>query len=281
MNAVLRRAKVLLKNITVLDLVVGVSIVAVILFFLIYFPKKSAWTTIEIKLRSPYTSFSPNEQLAGAPYFWQTATIKPGDAQLDSSGQQIAVVESVHGWGDITTETWVTIKIRTNTDKSSVLQFNYQNVFIGSTIKLQISNYTLEGIVTRIGGVDNRPKEEKVIKARLIDPNNKNYETFGVSPWVAAAPHAGDKMVAPDGDTIAEIQSVDVQDADRTVVTSDGRVLVQKDPLRKDVYLTVKLATAKTDHINYFLDDYPVKIDAEIPLYFPTYKIIPRITDIL
>ena len=277
----IRQTKTLLKRTTVLDLIIGASIVAIILFFVIYFPKKSMWTTIEIKLRSPYTAFSPNEQLAKAPYFWQAATIKPGDAQLDARGQEVAVVESVRSWGDMTTETWVTVKLRTNSDKSSVIQFNYQDIFIGSTVKLQISNYTIEGIVTRMGGVDNRTKEEKTVKARLIDPNIRNYETFGVSPWIAAAPHVGDKMIAPNGDVIAEIQSVNIQDADRTITTQDGRIFIGKDPLRKDVYLTLKLMTTKTDQVNYFLDDYPVKIDAEIPLYFPTYKISPLITDIL
>lgn len=268
------------KRVTLFDIIVFISVLCLLLFILIFFAKKDTWTTIEVKVRS-YPS-SSGGQLDGAPNFWLAKNIKPGDSQKDSVGRKIAIIETVKRWGDLTNETWITVNINARKDKTEVLRFNYQDVAIGAPIKLQFGQYSIEGIVTHIDGMeDKRIKEDKIVKARIIDWSSKAIETLGVFPWIAASIHKGDKMVTLSGEVTAEIMSVDTQDADRIVTTSDGRLIMQKDHSRKDVYLTIKITTTKIEQTNFFLEDYPIKIDADIPLYFPAYKITPRITEIL
>lgn len=268
------------KRVTLFDIIVAISVLCLLLFILVFFAKKNIWTTIELKVQSHPTS--SGGQLEGAPSFWLVKNIKPGDSQLDGAGKKIASVESVKRWGDMANETWITVKIKARKDKSNIIRFNYQDVAIGIPIKFQFDQYAIEGIVTHIDGMeDKRIKEDKIVRARVIDWSNKTLDTLGVFPWVAASIRKGDTMTTLNDDVVAKILTVDIQNADRVVTTSDGRIVIQKDPSRKDVYLTIKIVTTKIEQTNFFLEDYPVKIDADIPLYFPTYKITPRITEIL
>lgn len=268
------------KHFTLFDVVAAICILCIVLYVLIFFSKKDSWISIEVKV-SAYPTNSAG-QLDGAPNFWLSKNIKPGDSQFNSLGRKIATIEKVKRWGDLVNETWITVKINAHKDKTNTIRFNYQDVAIGSPIKFQFSEYSLQGIVTHIDKVkDERIKEEKVVKARLIDWTNKSTETMGIFPWVASVVHKGDIMTTLNGDVVAEITSVEIQDADRTIVTADGQMFVGKDPSRKDVYITIKISTTKVEQTNFFLEDYPVKVDADIPLYFPTYKIIPRIIEIL
>lgn len=270
---------VILKRITIVDVIVGVCVIGAIIFSFVFFLKKETWTTIEVKVRS--YPISSGEQLDGAPNFWLSKTINVGEVALDSVGRKIAVVEKVKRWGDIATETWVTLKIKAGKNKSNIIRFNYQDVAIGASIKLQVGQTSIEGVVTHIEGIfDDRVKEDKIIKTRLIDWSDDSRVTLGVFPWVASSLKKGDQMITSDGDVVAEIMSIDVHDADRLVTTADGRINIQKDPSKKDVFLTLLIKTTKTDQVNYYLDDYPVKINTEIPFSTATYYVMPRIIEI-
>lgn len=269
-----------IKQLTLLDVVMGMVVLFVLLFILFFFIKKDSWTKIEVKVRS-YPS-SSGGQLDGAPNFWLSKNIKPRDSQKDSAGRKIATIEAVKRWGDLANETWITVNINARKDKTGVLRFNYQDIVIGNPVKFQFGPYGLEGIVTHIDGVaDDRTKTDIAVKARVIDWSVKNSETLGVFPWVASAIHKGEVMTTLNGDVVATIDSAEIFQADRVVTTADGRLVMQKDPSKRDVFLTLKMSVTKTDQTYFFLEDYPVKIDAEVPLYFPKYKILIRITDIL
>lgn len=254
------------KKITLFDIIVGVCILIASVFLMLFFVSKDQWITIEVK--------------GSAPDFL-SKNITIGDSQRDSLGREIATIKSIRRWGEVNTQTWITVSIKAKRDKTNVIKFNYQDIAIGSPIKLQFGQYSIDGIVTYIEGVkDDRVKEEKTVKTRIIDWSGKSNETVGVFPWVANAIQKGDIMVTLTGDVVAEILSVDIQDADRIVTTADGRILTQKDPSRKDVYATIRIVTTKTDQTNFFLEDYPIKINYEFPFITSKYNISPRIVEI-
>lgn len=272
--------KKLFKRITIFDLLVGVILIGLLLFFFLYFVKDGEWTTVQIKVRA--FPVATGGQRDNAPSYWLAQSINPSDAQYDGMGQKIAEIEQVSRWGDYLTETWIVAKLKTTKDRSGTLHFNYQDVFIGAPIRLQTGQSSLDGIVTNIHGQqDTRVKTDIKVAARVIDWTNKNNETLGVFPWVAAAIQKGDSMTTLNGETVATIDSVQSTFADRVTTTADGRLLLQKDPTRRDIFLTATLKTIKSDQTHFFLEDYPIKIDADVPLYFPEYKIFIRIIDIL
>ncbi len=83
------------------------------------------------------------------------------------------------------------------------------------------------------------------------------------------------------GRAIAEVIDKKVKAADKVVVSSDGRVFVRSDPLKKDVILTLKLQTVKHEGVNYFLDDIKIKVGHFIYLALPEIDIWPEITRII
>jgi hypothetical protein len=209
---------------------------------------------------------------------------KPGDIQYDTVGQKNLVVLDVKSWGFETQETWVRASVKTkykaNQHKYS---YQYQPLEIGRPIEIYINGTNVRGTITYIQGFsDTRKTYDITIKARLID-NNSPYSvsTRGVDPWIADAVGKGQIMYDAFEKPIAEILDKEVKPAEKVITTNDGRIFIGLDPLKKDVYLTIKLKTILQNGTYIFLENQPIKIGWGISLFFPQMMLSPVVTEIL
>ena len=102
-------------------------------------------------------------------------------------------------------------------------------------------------------------------------------ETSGSRAYVADAIEEGQEVKDDQGNTIVKILRKRVEDAKKTAITSDWRVFVQRDPLRKDVYLTLQLDAIRINDRYYVFDDVPVLIGYTVPINTGTMSFWPEI----
>ncbi|MFC1646814.1 DUF4330 family protein [Patescibacteria group bacterium] len=243
--------------------------------------KKNRWITITIKVQITPASVS---YYGETPPYWLANQIKPGDVQYDSLGQQNLKVISVKSWGFTTPETWVTASVKAKYLKNQEKYvFMYQPLEIGRPINVTINGTSIRGLVTTVEGFsDERPTYDILVKARLHDDYSP-YSTYtrGVNPWMADALKIGQIMKNSNGTKVAEIIDKEESDAERIVTTSSGNIILDKDPLKKDVILTVKLKVIKQNNTYIYLEDKPIKVGFSFPIYLEHVFVTPTVIEIL
>lgn len=269
-----------LKKLTIFDWLVILVVFAGLIFLSSFILKKEKWVKVEVKV-------SPGEwwwEIKSPPY-WLADRIKKGDRQYDGLGRTVAeVLETrIYEAEGERKRIYLTLNLKVEINKrKKKFVFNHRPLEIGKDINLELGATGFKGLVTYIEGVpDLRIWEEKVVKARWMILSDVFPETMGVMPWKAEAIKVGDQMRDTQRRVAAEVLNKEVRPAEKIVVTSDGRVFVRQDPIKKDVFLTLKLKTFKQNGINYFLDDIKVKVDQSIPLYLPNIDLWPTITEIV
>ena len=242
---------------------------------------KDKWITIEFKVFSSAPYYSDYDGLV-TPY-WIADKIQTGDVQYDNLGQKNFQVLSVKSWGFQAKDVWVTASVKAQYKPSQkTYTYQYQPLEIGRPIEITINGTNVRGTITAIQGFsDTRKTYDVTVKARVMDSYSPySATTRGVDPWIADALEKGQVMKDTTGKIIAEILDKEVKPAEKTVITSDGRVLLSEDPLKKDVYLTVRLHVTKNNDTYLFLENVPVKIGFSFPLYMERLLVHPNITQI-
>lgn len=282
MNTLFQKAQKFIRKLNALDVFVALIVIGAIIFLISLTINQNRWITIEFKLIQNPTYFVFDNP--STPPFWAVDNLHPGDVQYNNLGQKNLQILSVTNWGYYYLQTWVKASVNVKYNPiGKKYSFQYQPLEIGKPIDVSINGTSVHGIVTAIQGFsDTRPTYTITVKARLVDTSSP-YSTFtqGVDPWIADATEKGQIMTDESGKTVAEILNKDASPAKRVVTTSDGRVLVGEDPLKLDVYLTVKLKVTRTNNTYLFLEDNPVIIGALIPLYAKRALLRPVVTQIL
>ena len=264
-----------------LDWFIVLIIVGIITFLVTASLNQDRWITIEFKVTNNPTYLPFNGE---TPPYWVSDKIKAGDVQYDELGQTNLKVLSVKSWGFQNKETWVTASVKAKyKSKQKKYTYQYQPLEIGRSLDITINGTNIHGIVTSIQGFsDIRKTYDVTVKARLVDSwSPYSVTTRGVDPWVADAIEKGQIMKDTSGKIIAEILDKEVKPAEKVITTSDGRVLLGEDPLKKDVYLTVRLKVTKNDDTYLFLENVPIKIGFSFSLYLEHVFLSPVITQIL
>lgn len=266
------------KKFTLFDYLIIASIIFSIIFLLIFFVRNERWVQVELKISRPEQRWGGD-----SPPYWIADSIHKGFAQYDFAGRKIAEIIDIRSWGSETKETWLVLNLKATVNKNQrILKFLYQSVAVGSNLDLEVNGVKIQGVITRIDGLpDQREKKKRTILFRLVDRNSTFLETLGVQPWKAEAISRGDTMRDTQGNVLAEILEVTVKPAEKTVITASGEVLVREDPRMKDVYIKATISTVISANAEYFLDDWLIKIDNELPLILPKINIYPKIISIL
>jgi hypothetical protein len=268
------KIKPLFKKLNAFDWLFIIVLVASVIFIAITSLKKTAWVTAEFKVSIPGT---------GRLSYLAAENLNQGDFQLNQSGEKNLEVLKVFSWGNQQKDMWITAKLNVNVNKSNKYSFNYQPLEIGKPVEATIKGIYVRGIVTWLENIpDTRKRYAITIKARLVnDTNPYSTSTRGVDPWLADGLEVGQQMKDTTGRIVAEITDLTVKPAERTVQTGDGRIYLGEDPLKKDVFLTLKIQTTKNENDYYFLEDLPVKIGYFIPVLLGPINISPVITEIV
>ena len=131
---------------------------------------------------------------------------------------------------------------------------------VGSPIELHLSNTYIPGIVVSLEGTfDEKETRELVIEGIWLN-------TF---PWSAEAIPIGAEMRDGMGRVVAKILDKQIFLADMVITTDDGRVLVKKNPLKRDVTIKAKILVKKQGENFYFREDQKVKIGENLFFHLP------------
>jgi hypothetical protein len=264
-----------------LDWVVILVLAVITIYFVATSIQQNKWITVKFIMTLTPQYFHYNGEV---PPYWIAGNIKAGDVQYDSFGAKNLQILSVTSIGYQNRQTWVTASVKAKyIPKQKKYVFQYVPLEIGRSIDTTINGTNIHGIVTDIEGyTDARKMYDVTVKARLVDEYSPySVTTRGIDPWIADAIQKGQTMKDSSGKTVAEILDVETKPAEKVVTTNDGKIFLGEDPLKKDVFLTVKLKAIKHDDSYFFLEDMPLKIGYSFPIYLDQIQIVPVITQIL
>ncbi|MBU3956708.1 DUF4330 domain-containing protein [Patescibacteria group bacterium] len=261
----LSKAKRLIKKIGVFELLIGFLILLVLILVMVQLRSKEQWVKAEVKI----SASSWWQAYFTAPPYWLGESIKVGDKEFDPQGKVVAEVLSVriHELSTLQHQEptrkdfYLTLNLRVSKDRrTGKLKFKNQPLEIGGPIELHLTNTYASGLVTFVEGVpDERETKGLIIKGVWAN----------TVPWDAEAIPVGGRMMDGMGNVVAEILEKRIELAEKTVETWDGRLVTSRDPLKRDIYLKIKLLTKKQGENFYFHEDQKVKIGETLFIQLP------------
>lgn len=272
------------KKAAIIDIILILSAVLGLAFFLYVFFRKSDYVIATIKVGDESVNFNDGVDWNGTRP-WFTEIVHGGDVkQKDGLGRTVAEVLSVQSYDIRYNRKALYIKVRFKAvyEKSSgQYVYNGLPLVIGSYMRIPFSTVSVQGLVTKIEGLpDFRQKAKLIVEAKLEDESSTYLQTSGVSPYVASEILNTNEIKDGEGNVIIKILQKKVEDANVFVATADGTALVRKNPLRKDVYLTLEVDVTKIGNRYYLFDDMPILIGQTMPLNTTKLSVFPIVTKI-
>ncbi len=268
-----------LKKIKLFDLfLIFIFIASVVsLYFLLFRTKKEL--TIVVKAFEDSVSW-PDQRSS----VWFNKLFYPRMKEKDTFGNTVAEIIKVRKYDNRPDQdtVYLTLKIKTvYSPGSRTNTYKGKNVLIGSTLQLFLDNVFVEAMIVSIGNSKDRyPLKKLLVQSQLKNETPVYLETSGVNSYIADNINEGSIIKDTQGRTILKILRVDVEDAKKIVTTANGEVLLRRDPLKKDVYLTLEVSAFKVDNRYFFFDDIAVLIDKPIPIHLDFLSIFPVVTSV-
>jgi hypothetical protein len=263
--------KKFLSKISIFDFIL-LSVVALfaVLFF-VFFHRKAEFVNIRVSVTDRDVLYAQVK-----PKSWYAGQFQVGDVEKDTIGQPIAEIVNVETF-NVTAEekaVYLDIKVKATYD-SRTQQYSSRGRVLnfGAPMRFNFSKVTFDGIVTDFPGSDT---DKNVQKGQTV------FEGIvrAIEPSLAASIKKGDQVVDSNQHVLAEVTNVEVRPAEKVTPTAQGELLLKKDPLYKDVLITVRVETKFFAHELYAFDFFPVKIGQKIPLNFKEKSILPTITNV-
>lgn len=240
------------------DLVFILAIIfSLLIFGMKYFLKKEEWVKVTIKV-VPEKWFWGDQP----PPNWYALSVNKGDKEFNSMGKPIAEIIGVKRLDTGGTAKVLYIKARLRAvyqQRKQSYFFKDQPLELNSPVELNLNKVNVSGIVTQIN--DSPPLElEKYLKVKIV-----LYERY---PWYADKIKEGDKYTSG-GEVLAEVIKKEVDLSQKTVVIlgelkrfgKDVILPVAKDPLKRDITLTLKIKVRKEGEKDWvFRTDQLVKV---------------------
>lgn len=187
------------------------------------------------------------------PPYWLVDPIKEGAIEYDTQGKPLVEVLETKKFevGD-RKMLWMKVRLKvTPSEQSGQYRFRREPLQIGSLIYVSPNNVRIASNVLSIEGVV-EPKEELEKTITL-----KAYDQF---PWFVDSISAGDKMYDSKGNVLAEVLDKKVVDAEVMISDDRGNVYARRNPLKRDMTLTMKIKITRTDGVDYFSFFQPIKV---------------------
>lgn len=283
-----KKIKNFIKKLTLFDrILIGLAVLGVFLFAYIFF-RKSSNITVTLKVGQDSIFYS-----AWAPQSFDTSGMTPslqrlfhkGMREKDGLGRVSAEVLDVNSYYLISTRVSLYLKAKLRVVYSRANnQYSYKGtpVLVGSKIKLYLDDILVDALVTGIDGKeDPREKKTLIVEAEVREENSTFLETSGTKEYVADAIKVGDEERDSQGDTVIKILNKRVEPAKKVTTSADGRVFVQSNPLRKDVFLNLQINAVKVQGRYFIFDDVPILVDQGVPICTSTVCFYPTVTRII
>lgn len=196
------------------------------------------------------------------PYYWNSKDLQVGSKEYDSIRKPIVEILDVVKY-DEDNRSYMWIKARllvTHNYLTKQFTFRQETLKVGNTIHIAPNNISIIGNVVGIEGFGTIWGSEYVTvtgRAQNIDP------------WEADSLRAGDKILDNKGDLVAEVLDSRVELADVMTMTWTGEALQKKNPLLRDVNLTVKMRVMRNENLLFFNYFQSVGIGNKVRIQFP------------
>jgi hypothetical protein len=275
----------ILKNLNLFDVLVITTILIGIVILAFFLLRRTKYLTVVIKLTNKNIL-----NAYGNPPTWFAEYFKEGMAAKDSLGRKTAEIKQVYRYdsGTTTKALYLTMSLKADYSWGSG-KYSYEGapLILGAPIKIELQQILIEGLVTYIEGVpDNRVDKEMLVETQLMDYQSVFPETNGLPQFKADAINIGDQVKDSLGNVLITVAAKRVEPAKKIVTTTNGNLLVQSDPLKKDIYLTLKIKVKEINNtVNtteyYIVDDVRIKIGDSIPLHLKNISVYPLVTKIV
>ncbi len=264
---------------TLFEILLGSAALIIIaaVFFLLFRTRKSLSITIKINEESVIWT---NQGVST----WFANLFYVGMEEKNSFGKTMAKVIKVRSYDTDPSKRALYLTVKLDAVYSpGIGQYSYKGktILIGSTLQLYLDKIFTEGLIVDVEGFRKlNPRIKLTIDARVADINPAFPETLGVMPFIADNINEGDVVKDSQEGIVLHILKKTVEDADKTVITDSGEVLLRKDPVKKDVFLTLEVWAEKINGRYYFFDDVPVVAGQGLPIHLDKISIWPTITKI-
>jgi hypothetical protein len=284
--------KAKIKKLSLFDkALVALFIVLGLLFIYVFF-RKSAYITVTVKIGEEDATWERWSKPWYSKYFYkgmkERGSLGTVNADVldvrsyDVAPMNILYSNPANNIYSVKKAIYLTLKLKVVYNRSNN-QFTYQGlpVLIGSPIKLYLDRTFVSGLVTGMEGIkDTRDKQTLIVEARIKRESQTYLETSGSDTYIADALTVGQKVLDDQGNLMIEIVKKRVEDAKRLTTTADGRTIISANPLKKDIYLTLKVYAFKMGDKYYLFDDVPILIGYPIPFNTPTTSVLPEVMSI-
>lgn len=259
--------------------IVASSLLAILVIGIVLF-RKNEFRTITVKVGEDNIYWP-----AAGPRKLYANLFATGMKEVSGFGKTEAEILKVISYDtDIThKDVYLTVKINATYSRSSN-QYIYKGkpVVVGSQIRMYLGSILTDGLITRVDGIaDTRAKKIIIVETQLFGDSTVYPQTSGVNPFIPDAVSKGDAIKDDQGNIKVEVLEKRVEDAKQLVTTADGRMIITTNPLKKDMFLTLKIYGFEQNGNLYMFDDIPIFIDVGVPLHLPTIDLFPLVTKIL
>lgn len=268
-----------MKKISFFDLILTLIFIFLAIFLFIFLFRKNQYIEVVVKITNDNVlyaeSYPPN---------WFVNLLKKGMSEKDGLGRVTAEIKDIYWYDSEPTRkaAYLLLRIKATYNKKAN-QYSYKGkpLLVASPIKIQFEKVLVNGLVTNIQGLeDSRETKVMLMETQLIENNGVFPNVRGVEPFLAEAINIGDEVKSHDGSSLIKIIDKKVFPATRIVTNDRGQVFLEKDPLLKDVYLTLKVKVKKINNEYYLYDDIHLKIGRGIPVNLEKVTVWPTITQI-
>lgn len=234
--------------------------------------------------------------LYGNPPTWFSEYFREGMIAKDGLGRKTAEIKRVYRYNTAPNKKAVYLTLDLKVDYSLASgKFSYEGkpLVIGAPIKVEFQDLLVEGLVTYVEGVvDEKRTREVLVETQIMRDSEVFPETNGVPAYIAEALDVGDVVKDSLGNILITIVDKKVEPAKKIVSDSTGNLFIRRDPLKKDIFLTLKLRVTEINNKisgseYYLFDNVRVSVGQKIPLHlrnisiYQDMSIYPTVTKIL
>lgn len=196
------------------------------------------------------------------PEYWEINSLQIGDASFNSFGSQIAEVTDIKRsfWGSDRENVQLLVKIEAvRNSATGEFSFGGKPLLIGNSLSLTFGKTKFSGVISDIYEEQETSSWRNRRARAIVLLKGREYEQ-----WHAEA--LRDFTVKNSkGEIVAATKDIRIEPAEFTSTTSDGRVYRLRDPIKRDVTLTLELSDVLcVEQTCYFEEFKPLKIGHDI-----------------
>lgn len=195
------------------------------------------------------------------PYYWNARDVVAGSIEYDALNKPAVEVLDVVKYGeDDRRFMWMKVRLRAKRNYlTRQFIFRQESLQIGKVLHIAPNNVALVGQIVGIDGVGTMWNTEYVeVTGKAIQ----------IHPWEADIIQVGEKITDNKGDLVVEITNKKTELSDVMTTTWQGEALSRKNPLLRDVTLTMKMRVMKDGDSRYFNYYQPIGVGNKTRIQF-------------